>query len=351
MRETGCDLVALGPGDDFRYLCGWSPLRDERLCLLLISPYRHAVVGPRLNAQALNERVAATAFWYRDEDGPDRSLREALAFLGRTCRRVAVSDDLRADHLLAVQRQLPRAAYAPASELLSPLRARKDAGELEALRRAARVADAGVAAAFAACREGVREVEVAHAAQAAMLSGGAEAVLFALVASGPNSALPHHEPGGRQLRAGEPVLVDVGARVDGYCSDLTRMAFLGEPSRRFLEVFGLVDRALQAALAAARPGTTAAAVDRAAREVIEAAGCGEAFVHRTGHGLGLSVHEPPSLDGANDQVLAEGMVFTVEPGVYLPGEFGVRLEEAVVLAPSGREVLSGLPRELVVLAP
>lgn len=350
MASAGCELVALGPGDDFRYLCGWSPLADERLCLLLVSQDRQALVAPAVSARALQDRVGLPTFAYRDEDGPDRKLQEALRFVGGPFRHVAVSDDLRADHLLAVQRQLAGARYGLASELVAPVRARKDAAELDALRRAARVADAGVRAAFEACRPGAREVDVAREARSALLASGAEAAPFVLVASGPNSADPHHEPGQRELRWGEPVLVDVVARVDGYCSDVTRMAFVGDVPPHFAEVVAVVERALRAALAAAAPGVPASSVDRAAREVIEAAGYGEHFVHRTGHGLGLSVHEPPFVHAANHQLLEAGMVFTVEPGVYLPGEFGVRLEEVVVLGPQGAEVLSQLPRDLVVLA-
>ncbi|MCL6498698.1 MAG: Xaa-Pro peptidase family protein [Firmicutes bacterium] len=349
MAGAGCGLVALGPGDDFRYLCGWSPLADERLCLLLVTADRHAVVAPRLNLEAIRQTVDAPVFAYGDADDPASALLDALAFLGGPGEFVAVSDDLRADHLLLLQKHLPHARWRAASTLLAPLRARKDPSEVEALRRAARVADEGVQAAFRACRVGASEVEVAEAARAAMAASGAEHVPFVLVASGPNTALPHHTPGGRRLQPAEPVLVDLGARVDGYCSDVTRVGFLGEPTRRFWEVWEVVDRALRAALAAARPGVPASEVDRAARQVIEAAGYGARFVHRTGHGLGLSVHEPPSLHTTNPEVLEVGMAFTVEPGIYLPGEFGIRLEEAVVLGPSGPEVLSHLPRDVAIL--
>ncbi len=349
MAAAGCELVALGPGDDFRYVCGWSPLADERLCLLLVTPDGQAVVSPRLNLESVQQSIAVSVFAYGDADDPGSALLDALAFLGGPPQCVAVSDDLRADHLLLIQSRLPHARYCLASALLAPLRARKDPFEVEALRRAARVADEGVQAAFRACRVGTSEGEVAEAARRAMAAAGADEVPFVLVASGPNSALPHHRPGGRRLQPGEPILVDLGARVEGYCSDVTRVGFLGEPTQRFWEVWQVVDRALQAALAAAQPGVPASHVDRAARQVIEAAGYGAHFLHRTGHGLGLSVHEPPSLHGTNSEILEVGMAFTVEPGIYLPGDFGIRLEEAVILGPSGPEVLSRLPRQVVTL--
>lgn len=346
MEEAGCGLVILGPGDDFRYLAGWSPLADERLCLLLVGPHTQAVVAPELSLDEVRRNLGVPAFPYRDAELPDLALRQALGYTGGRVQHVAVSDDLRADHLLLLQQHLHDAHFTVASRLVWDLRARKDPEEVGALRRAAQVADVGVRAALEACRPGATELEVAEAARAAMARSGAESVPFALVASGPNTALPHHQSTARKLRPGEPVLVDLGARVAGYCSDVTRMAFLGEPPEPYRKVHALVETALRAALDAARPGVPSRDVDRAARRVIEAAGYGPYFVHRTGHGLGLSVHEPPSLHGGNPQILEEGMVFTVEPGVYLPGEFGVRLEEAVVLGPAGPEVLSQLPLEV-----
>jgi Xaa-Pro aminopeptidase len=283
-------------------------------------------------------------FPYADPEGPTRAVREATRTLGRV-RTVAVADDLRADHLLLLQDLLPDARFTLASSLLAPLRMRKDPDEVEALRRSAAAADAGVLAAIRACRPGVSEREVAEAAGEAMRRAGAEEVLFTLVASGPNSAFPHHRSSDRALQPGEPVLLDLGGRMGGYCSDITRMAFLGPPPENCREVQRIVEEAVQAALETIRPGVPAAEVDRAARRVITEVGYGDRFVHRTGHGLGLSPHEPPSVTEANPMPLEEGMVFTVEPGIYLPGAFGVRLEEAVVVRPHGPEILSRLPRE------
>lgn len=347
MRERAVHAVVLSPGEDLRYFAGWSPLRDERFFALLVTQDGEALVGPQLAAETARAHVRAPVFAYGDAQGPGPALKAALRRLGPRPRRVAVSDDLRADHLLLVQEHLPEAAFQLASTLTAPLRARKDPAELDALRRASAAADAAMTAAWAAARPGVPEVEVAEAAAAAARRDGAEAVPFALVASGPNTADPHHEPTRRPLAPGEALWVDVGARWDGYCSDLTRVGFLGEPPARYREVYEVVERALSAAVGAVRPGAAAWEVDRAAREVIAAAGYGPFFVHRTGHGLGLSAHEPPSLHAGDHTVLEEGMVITVEPGVYLPGEFGVRLEEAVVVRASGPDVLSRLPRGVV----
>ncbi|MDR5708818.1 MAG: Xaa-Pro peptidase family protein [Armatimonadota bacterium] len=343
MAQAGTDLVVLPPGEDFLYLTGRSPLRDERACFLLISSDQALLLVPRLQVGELAP-LGLPLFPYADAEGPARAAQEAVRAVGRV-RTVAVADDLRADHLLLLQELLPDARFTLASSLLAPLRMRKDPEELDALRRSAAAADAGVLAAARSCRPGVSEHEVAEAAGTAMKQAGAEEVLFTLVASGPNSAFPHHRTSLRPLQAGEPVLVDLGSRVWGYCSDLTRMVLLGPPPESYREVHGIVEEAVQAALEVIRPGIPLGEVDRAARQVIAKAGYADRFVHRTGHGLGLAPHEPPSVTEPNPTLLCEGMVFTVEPGIYLPGAFGVRLEEAIIVHPTGPEVLSRLGRE------
>jgi Xaa-Pro dipeptidase len=345
LSELGIDLLVLPPGEDFLYLAGFSPMRDERACFLLVFPERTALLVPRLNADQVACHLDVPLFTYDDAEGPAGALREALRVVPQAV--VAVGDDMRADHLLLLQGELPGARFVVASTVLVPLRMRKDPDELDALRRSAATADAGVLGAVQACWPGATERDVAtRAAQAIHRAGAA---LFTLVASGPHSAFPHHETTDRALQRGEPVLLDLGARVDGYCSDITRMVFLGEPTARYREIHGVVEEAVRAALGTIRPGVPIAEVDRAARRVIAQAGYADRFVHRTGHGLGLSPHEPPSVTHTNLLPLEEGMVFTVEPGIYLPGEFGVRLEEAVVIHEEGPEILSRLARDPIVV--
>jgi Xaa-Pro aminopeptidase len=226
---------------------------------------------------------------------------------------------------------------------------RKEAPEVEALRASAATADAAMSAAIAACVAGARELDVAEAAAAAFRRAGADEVSFTSVASGPNSAFPHHHSGGRELRSGDAVSIDLGGRLAGYASDITRVVHVGEPSERYLLVHDTVEQAVLAALAAARPGATGADVDGAARAVIDAAGFRAYFVHRTGHGLGLSGHEPPSIMAGEQRRMEPGMVFSIEPGIYLPGEFGIRLEEIVVATDGGCEILSSLSREIAVV--
>jgi Xaa-Pro aminopeptidase len=239
---------------------------------------------------------------------------------------------------------LGAAKLVAASEVVGPLRATKDEGEVAAIRRAVDVAQRALRKVVTWLRPGLTERQVAARLDYEMQCLGAQGPAFAtIVASGPHASRPHHDPGERALAAGEPVLIDWGARVGWYVSDLTRVVWMGSIPPQIGRLHGVVRAAQQAAIAAIRPGVRAAAVDRAARKVIEAAGYGPRFTHGLGHGIGLNVHERPSLRKRVDGVLEPGMVVTVEPGIYLPGVGGVRLEDDVLVTGSGHEVLSDLP--------
>jgi Xaa-Pro aminopeptidase len=347
MAEKGIDLLAVPPGDDMRYLLGYAPYADERPCYLFLTPRATAFVVPHLNAGEAAGHVTVPTFVYSDAEGPPGALAGARGALGDgTPARLAVGDTMRADSVLALTGAYPDARLTLGSEVLAPLRMRKSADEIEALRRSSRHADKAMRAAWAACRVGVSESEIAEAAAAAFRRSGSEEVLFASVASGPNGAFPHHRVSDRTIRPGDAVFFDLGGRLDGYASDITRMAYVGVPAPRYREVHRTVDAAVAAALAAIRPGVPLKEVDLAARGVIERAGFGAYFTHRTGHGLGLSGHEPPSVTHLNPLPIDEGFVFSVEPGIYLPGEFGVRLEEIVYVDQDGAHVLSELPRDV-----
>jgi Xaa-Pro aminopeptidase len=351
MREAGLDLVALAPSDSLRYLVGFAPRYDERACMLLVTRQAAGVLMPSLNAeQAAAEAPELELLTWSDDAGPGDALRDTLEQVGgAAARRGAVDPEMRAEHLLLLQGVIPDASFVDASVVVRPLREVKSDAELQALQAASGAADAAVRAAFAACRPGATELDVADAAAGAFRAAGSEEVLFTIVASGSNGAYPHHHTGSRVLEAGDAIVIDIGARLGGYASDITRMAFVGEPGDPYLEAHRTVEAAVEAALAAARPGATCHDVDAAARAVIEDAGFGKYFVHRTGHGLGVSVHEPPWIMRGEDVELRVGMVHSIEPGIYLPGEFGVRLEEIVHVTAGGCERFSGLPRELHVV--
>lgn len=350
MQAEGVDLLCLSPGDDLYYLMGYTPHADERPCYLFLTASDAVFLVPELNAGQARGRVDLPLLVYTDAEGPSAALRQAQDRLGASTRaRICVGDTMRADFLLLLQERWPGAAFLPGAQVVAPVRMIKTPDEIETMRRSAATADVAVDAAFAACRQDATEAEVARAVADAFALQGVSQVGFAIVAGGPNSAYPHHSSSDRPLAAGEPVLVDLGGRLDGYSSDITRMGYLGDPPARYREIHAVVEHAVRAALDAVRPGAPLAEVDRAARSVIEAAGYGRYFTHRTGHGIGITGHEPPSVTHTNEMPMQEGMAFSVEPGIYVEGEFGVRLEEIVVVAEQGGERLSMLPREVRVL--
>ncbi|HET6781793.1 MAG TPA: Xaa-Pro peptidase family protein [bacterium] len=348
MEQGGIDLLAIPPSDDLRYLTGFSPVADERSCYLFLSVDAGVFLVPALNADQAERHIRHPFVVYGDAEGPSRALDEAKRQLG-TPRRIGAGDVMRADALLHLQRLWPDADYVVASDILGPLRMRKSAEEIALLKRAAATADRAFEAAVAASRSGASETELSQAAVGGFHAAGASEGTSSIVGSGPNSAFPHHHTSARRIEAGEPVLFDLGSKLDGYWSDLTRMAYLGKPAARYTEIHRIVDFAVRAALAVIKPGARIRDVDLAARDVIKTAGYEQYFTHRTGHGIGLSVHELPSITHTNDVPLEAGMTFSVEPGIYLSGEFGVRLEEIVAVTATGHEVLSRLSRDVRVI--
>jgi Xaa-Pro aminopeptidase len=349
MPAEGVDLIAIAPTANMRYLLGFAPLMDERSCLLLIGPADIRLVVPTLNADQVESRTGMRAMRWNDAEGPHAALATALIELGlRSAATLAVDDSMRADTLLLLQEAARPGTCLPAGSLMAPLRMRKSDAELAALARAARLADEALLAGVEACTPGVSERKVAEAVAARFRAGGAELIDFTIIASGPNGAFPHHETGERRLAAGDAIILDIGATLEGYKSDLTRMVSLGPPSEELLAAYQAVLEANRLGRAAARPGSRAKEVDRAARSHLEKTGYGPYFVHRTGHGLGLEAHEPPWITSESDTVLEPGMVFSVEPGVYLPGKFGIRVEDIVAVTEDGPRVLTGLDHELIV---
>jgi Xaa-Pro aminopeptidase len=226
------------------------------------------------------------------------------------------------------------------------MRARKDDQELETLRRAAAAADAALEELLGTPMGGRTEIDVARRLGGLLVEHGHDAAAFTIVASGPNAASPHHEPTDRTIDPGDAIVLDLGGDVDGYYSDTTRTVVVGEASSELREIHAIVREAHAAAVEAIAPGVEIRSVDRAARAVIEAAGFGASFIHRTGHGIGLEVHEPPYVSEADATLLVPGMTFSVEPGVYLPGRFGVRIEDIVAVTALGAEMVNRTSREL-----
>jgi Xaa-Pro aminopeptidase len=346
----GLDALLVTPGPDLLYLIGYDPPPLERLTVLVIRPEADPVLlvpeleRPRAERSPAKELVAIETW----PDGADPPARVA-AMVGDADGRIGLSDRTWAVHLLHLQAAMSGRHFVPGSSVLSALRVRKDAEEIRLLGLAGAAADEAFHSISRERLSGRSEREVARSLGEYLLSAGHESVGFTIVAAGPHGASPHHEPGHRTIREGDAVVMDFGGRVGGYCSDMTRTVSVGEPSEEVREVHEVVRVAQQAAFDAVAPGLPARDVDLAAREVIARAGYGHAFVHRTGHGIGLEEHEDPYIVEGNDLALEAGMSFSIEPGIYLEGRFGVRIEDIVVVTDEGAAGLNRASRELLVV--
>lgn len=347
MAETGTDLVAVGPSSHMLWLTGLSPHGDERPVMLLVSRSFAGFLMPALNVDSSRQHSDLPMIAWDDADGPEAALAELIGKTGiPDAASLVIDETMRADFALLLLDALPGARRRFTPDTVGFLRARKDAEECAALKASALVNDIAMQAGFDALRPGVTELEIAAVIGEAYKANGATPE-FVSICFGGNGAFPHHHTGDTRLAPGEAVLIDIGGRKDGYPSDMTRVGFCEEAPDGFFEIHTVVDNAVEAALAAARPGVPAREVDKAACQVIEEAGYGAHFLHRTGHGLGIDIHEAPYITGTSDTVLDEGMVFSIEPGIYLQGRFGIRLEEVVILRAGGPEILSGLPRTAI----
>ena len=347
--EQGLGAVVVTPSPDLAYLTGYDPVPFERPTLLVVRPDR----DPVLLVPELERPLAAAApaggslelvGWV---DGVD-PYAEAARLLPAS-GRAAVCDRIWGVHVLGLQAAAPALAWSSAAPVLGRLRARKDPDELDALRRAGAAADATFGDIVGLPFAGRTEGEVAADLARLLVEHGHGSADFTIVASGPNSASPHHVPAGRRIGAGDVVVLDFGGALDGYCSDTTRTVVVAEPPEGFGTVYGLVHAAQEAAVDEVRPGLPIQEVDRVARAVIAEGGFGERFIHRTGHGIGLEVHEPPYVVEGDETILEPGMTFSIEPGIYLEGRYGARIEDIVAVTTGGVERFNRSTRELQVV--
>jgi Xaa-Pro aminopeptidase len=349
--DLGLSGVLVTPGPDLVYFTGYQPTSvTERLTLLVISPARPpAMIVPILERPDAEGAPGASAVALRDwTDGSD-PYAEAAPLLDDG-GRYAISDSAWAMHLLGLQQRLPASSYVAMTAELPMLRAVKAEDELERLAAAGAAADASFEAIVHVRFAGRRETEVAADLADLLREHGHSQVEFTLVGSGPNGANPHHDAGERTIGEGDMVVLDFGGLKDGYGSDITRSVHVGEPTAEEREVFELVRAAQQAGFEAVRPGVACQEVDRAARKVITDAGYGEYFIHRVGHGIGLTTHEPPYMVEGETRALEPGMCFSIEPGIYLRDRFGVRIEDIVAVTADGGRRLNNASRELHIVA-
>ena len=353
MGTAGIDVLLVSPGTDLRYLTGYDALPLERLtCLVLPVAAEPFLVVPRLELPAAQAALA--------EGGPDLELvaydetDDPYALVARrlppSVRVAGLDDHMWAAKVLAFRAAMSTVEQTLAGRVLRELRMRKSPEEVASLRRAASAIDEVHAQMGQWLRPGRTEREVAADIRDAIVAAGHATAEFAIVASGPNAASPHHEAADRVIQPGDVVVVDIGGRLpDGYCSDSTRTYAIGEPPAAFAAYYEVLQAAQEAQVTAVRPGLSAAALDAVGRDMIAAAGYGEYFVHRTGHGIGLDVHEEPYIVADSDLALEPGMAFSIEPGIYLPGRHGARIEDIVVCTVDGAERLNRTDRSLAVL--
>ncbi len=355
MAEQGVDLLLLSVGADLPYFCGYEAMPLERLTMLVVPRDGAAtLVVPRMEAPRVTERpeVFGLRAWDETEDPV-----AIVAGLAGDVGVAAVGDHMWARFLVELMGAMPSTGWRRASEVTAPIRSVKSADEIERLRAAGAAVDriAGRLQRGEIELVGRTEAEVSAELGRQIVDEGHDRMNFAIVAAGANAASPHHEPGGRVISSDEVVLCDfggtmVGADGVGYCSDITRCVYTGEPPAEFGELYDVLFEAQAAGVAAVAVGTPAQDVDRAARSVIAAAGYGEYFVHRTGHGIGTEAHEDPYIVEGNREPLAAGHAFSVEPGIYVPGRWGARLEDIVVASPDGADSLNRADHRLAVVA-
>ena len=376
-ERHGLEALLIGVGADLRYLSGYVALPLERLTMLVVpATGRPSLVVPRLEVLPAQGSAAAAAglidigTWDETDDPIalvaeriGRASGAASATAGTVGAgsaqgplRLAVSDRLWASFLLGLQRAMPDATFELASGVLRELRMTKDSDEIERLRLAAHAADRVIASIAAGPLIGRTEADVAREIRERLVEEGHDTADFAIVGSGPNSASPHHEASERVIRAGEPLLLDIGGPMDGYGSDVTRVLWLtgGDPANgpdeEYRRLYDVLQESQAESTGAVRPGVPAERVDDVARCIIAAGGYGPMFIHRLGHGIGLEAHEEPYLVAGNPEPLNAGMAFSIEPGIYLEGRYGARIEDIVVCGPNGPDILNEAPRDLLVVS-
>ncbi|MFF2822468.1 Xaa-Pro peptidase family protein [Arthrobacter koreensis] len=348
--RAGLDGLLVTPGPDLLYLTGYAPVAiTERITMLVVpADGEPRLLVPKLERPDAEAAPAGSNLGIVDwTDGSD-PYAAAASLLGRD-GRYAISDSAWAMHLLGLQDHVPGASYVSMTTALPMLRAIKDADEIDRLAAAGAAADLAYEEIVKVQFAGRSENDVGAELARLLRRFGHSQVDFTVVGSGPNGANPHHEIGPRIIEEGDMVVLDFGGLKDGYGSDTTRTVHVGEPTAKEREVHGVVRRAQQAAFEAVRPGVECQEIDRVARAVITGAGYGEYFIHRVGHGIGLTTHEPPYMVEGETQILEPGMCFSIEPGIYLPGQFGVRIEDIVTVVPDGGRRLNQTPHRMQIV--
>ncbi len=344
--------MLLFPSPNMYYLTGFQSHPGERLFLVVIpaegTPF---FIAPQMfGAHIKGESWIEEIILWGDDDDPYEVLLNVLTEKGLTKGAFAVDDTMWAVQLLNMMNILPEAKFVQLGDLMSTLRLRKSADEIAKILDSGKIVDEIVGVIHQVAKPGMSEMEIVAIMEQEMKKRGASGPSFpTIVATGPNAALPHHSTGERRIQEGEFLLMDFGALYKGYCSDTTRTLCLGQPSEKMRQVHNIVREAQEIGVQIVRPGIKACEVDQAVRQYIANKGYGEYYTHRTGHGLGLEVHEEPFITGVSESILEAGMVFSIEPGIYIEGEFGVRIEDIVVVTDNGCQRVNNSPHELMII--
>lgn len=350
MQQHSVDYLLLGPTANMYYFSGLQTSPDERLQLVIIpSTGQTGAVLPamyREKALAVFGDSVQLVSWSDSEDPFQIACQK---FIGTNAYQIAVDNTLRADHLIGLIKLFPLCHFEPASQLTGKIRIYKDQHEIKLMAGAGEAADRVMEKVQAEISPGITESELALFIEVEYKKVADDISFKPIVASGPNAALPHHSPGERKLENGDFVVIDCGALIEGYCSDITRTFCLGRASADMKKVYQTVQEANDMAYHSLEKSQelSAQGLDSIARSHIDQSGYGQYFIHRLGHGIGLEVHEDPYLVEGNSEILSTGMAFTIEPGIYIPDQFGVRIEDTVVITDHGLQRLTGFSRDLI----
>lgn len=352
MKEMEMDALFIGANSDLEYLTGLSPLSDERFkALVILKDGRHFFICPELYYEEIRQVLGEdeTLVVWSDNEGFEKAIDEANRLYGLERANIGVNEGIRAVDIIDIQRTI-NANFMNGSRIMEKVRQVKDDDEIKWLKKAALIADQVAGEIVRFIRPGLTEGDIRKRIEELFIEKGADGLSFEpIVASGPNSSKPHYNDDRRIIEKRDVIVLDFGCRYRGYCSDMSRTVFVGEPTREQEEIYNIVLKANTEAERFARQGVTAGDVDRKARDIIRKAGYGQYFINRTGHGIGMAVHEAPYIKEGNGVILENGMAFSVEPGIYLPGRFGMRIENIVLIENGEGNVLNKFTKEMICL--
>lgn len=352
MNHHQIDAMMIGPSTDLEFLMKYSPHPDERFqALLILSDQRYFYISPELTYEEIKNRLEEDADIYRWGDHEEFSdiVATAMDRYQLTGKTIGVNSNIVAINLIDIQEKI-NAKFINGHDILESLRIVKSEHEIEKLRIAAKMADEVIEETIDWISPGMTERGIKKKIEELFMQKGADGLSFdPIVASGPNSSMPHYCEDSRVIQENDIIILDLGCKYQGYCSDMTRTVFVGEISDEQRKIYHIVLSANQSGEVEAVPGVTAEDVDKAARSIIEGEGYGKYFLNRTGHGIGISVHEAPYIKTGNKQILKKGMAFSVEPGIYLPGRFGIRIEDIVIIGDDGPEILNHCTKKIKII--